>query len=120
MNVEELYNFCLTIKGAEESMPFGEDTVVMKVCGKVFILFGLESEPVMMIVKCSPENAEKLREQYDCVQPAYHMNKTLWNSIYLTGEMPDEEIKQWIQHSVDEVVKKLPKKIRKAYNDTIE
>ncbi|MFA6701289.1 MAG: MmcQ/YjbR family DNA-binding protein [Dysgonamonadaceae bacterium] len=120
MNVEELYNFCLTIKGAEESMPFGEDTVVMKVCGKVFILFGLESEPVMMMVKCSPENAEKLREQYNCVQPAYHMNKTHWNSIYLTGEMPDEEIKQWIQHSVVEVIKKLPKKIRQAYNDTIE
>ncbi|MEA5081420.1 MAG: MmcQ/YjbR family DNA-binding protein [Dysgonamonadaceae bacterium] len=119
MNVEELYEYCLSIKGAEDCMPFGEDTVVMKVCGKVFILFGLETEPLMMMVKCSPENVVILREQYNCVQPAYHMNKTHWNSIYMTGEMSDEEIKHWIKHSVEEVVKKLPKKIRQVYYDSI-
>jgi predicted DNA-binding protein (MmcQ/YjbR family) len=49
------------------------------------------------------------------VEPAYHFNKTYWNTIYLNREMTDEEVKKWILHSVDEVVKKLPKRVRDEY-----
>lgn len=120
MNVEELYNFCLTIPGAEATTPFDDVTVVMKVCGKMFALIPLDAPRLSVAVKCDPENALLLREKYLCVEPAFHMNKTHWNTIYITGEMPDEELRKWICHSVDEVIKKLPKIKQKEYYGTIE
>lgn len=115
MNVEELYNYCLTIKGAEASTPFDDVTLVLKVCGKMFALIPLDPERLCISLKCEPAKALQLRERYVCVEGAYHMNKTYWNTIYITGEMPDNELKQWIHHSVDEVMKKLSKKIQYEY-----
>jgi len=117
MDIEELRKYCLSVKGTKECFPFGEDTLVYKVMDKMFAYMGLEhrDEGFMICLKCDPEKAVVLREKYDCVKPGYHSNKKYWNSIYLEHDMPDDELKYWINHSVDEVIKKLPKKQQDAY-----
>jgi predicted DNA-binding protein (MmcQ/YjbR family) len=111
MNVESLREYCLSKKGTTESFPFDEDTLVFKVMGKMFCLVSL-SEPDSINLKCDPEKAVELREQYDCVQPGFHMNKKMWNTVYLDNSVSRKLICEWIDHSYDEVVKKLPKKVR--------
>lgn len=120
MNVEDLYNYCLSIPGAEATTPFDDVTLVMKVCGKIFALIPLDEDSLSVSIKCNPEIAVSLREKYSCVTAAWHMNKTYWNTIHITGEMSDNELKKWIQHSVDEVIKKLPKIKQKEYYGTVE
>lgn len=117
MNIEELREFCLSRKGATESFPFGEEVLVFKVMEKMFALLNLEpnAEGFMVIVKCDPEKAVDLREKYNSVLPGYHFNKKYWNSIYLEGDMDNDEIKFWIEHSIEEVIKKLPKKAQAEY-----
>ena len=115
MNVEELYDYCMSIPGVEPTFPFDETTLVLKLMGKMFALIPLEAEVKSISLKCDPEKAIALRQQYSFVQAAYHMHKKYWNSIELMGNMPDEELKMWIHHSIDEVVKKLPKKKQEEY-----
>jgi predicted DNA-binding protein (MmcQ/YjbR family) len=121
MNIEDVREYCLSIKGAEECFPFDETTLVFKVMGKMFAYMGLEkhNEYFMINLKCDPEKAIELREKYSCVIPGYHSNKKYWNSIYLEQEMPDDELKQWINHSVDEVIKNLSKKLQEEYSRLI-
>ncbi len=115
MNIEELREFCLSIKGATECLPFDEVSLVLKVCNKMFALIPTDETSVQIAVKCDPEKAMELREHFPCVMPAYHFNKKYWNTIVLNRDMCDDEVKSWINHSVDEVMKKLPKKIRDEY-----
>lgn len=117
MNIEEVREYCLSIKGAEECFPFDETTIVFKVMGKMFAYMGLErrDQGFMLNLKCDPEKAIELREKYKCVIPGYHSNKKYWNSIFVEQEMPNDEIKYWINHSVKEVIKKLPKKQQAEY-----
>lgn len=120
LNIEELFDYCLSIKGAEATTPFDEVTVVMKVMGKMFALIPTDVERFSISLKCNPEEAVRLRERYKCVEGAHHMNKTYWNTIYLDGEMMDSELKGWIHHSVDEVIKRLPKRLQQQYDETID
>ena len=122
MNIEELRIYCLSIKGAEECFPFDEDTLVFKVMNKMFAYTSLTptDEGFRVNLKCDPEKAIELREKYSSVIPGYHSNKKYWNTIYLDGDMHDDEINFWINHSVEEVIKKLPKKQREAYNTSEE
>jgi len=117
MNIEEIREYCLSIKGAEECFPFDETTMVFKVMGKMFAYMGLErrDDGFMINLKCDPEKAIELRERYEAVIPGYHSNKKYWNSVYFERGVPDEEVKEWIHHSVDEVIKKLPKKSQQEY-----
>ena len=115
MNVEQLHEYCLSIKGATSDFPFDDVSLVMKVLGKMFALISLDSPVLQIALKCNPEQAVELRERYTCVEPAWHFNKKYWNTIYLNRDMPDEEVKKWIHHSVDEVVKKLPKRVQEEY-----
>jgi predicted DNA-binding protein (MmcQ/YjbR family) len=115
MNIEQLYDFCSSLKGAAGSFPFDEVSLVMKVENKMFALIPLDEPEVQIAVKCDPQKAIELREHYACVTPAYHFNKKYWNTIYLNRDMLDEEVKAWIRHSIDEVIKKLPKNVRDAY-----
>ncbi|MDR1683378.1 MAG: MmcQ/YjbR family DNA-binding protein [Candidatus Symbiothrix sp.] len=117
MNLEQLHDFCLSIPGATESFPFDEVSLVMKVKNKMFALIPLDEAKVQIAVKCDPEAAIELREHYSAVVPAYHFNKKYWNTIYLNRDMRDEEVEKWIRHSVGEVIKKLPKKIRDEYHN---
>ena len=109
MNIEELFDYCMSIKGAEASTPFDEVTIVVKVMDKMFAMIPTDNEVCSVTLKCDPEKAINLRETYDCVEPAFHMNKIYWNTIWMDGSMPDSEIIEWINHSVVEVIKKLPK-----------
>ena len=110
MNIEELFDYCQSIQGAEVTTPFDEVTIVMKVMGKMFALIPTDGDRFSISLKCDPAKAIVLRDKYVCVEEAYHMNKIYWNTIYLDGDMPDDELRQWIDHSVREVIKKLPKK----------
>jgi predicted DNA-binding protein (MmcQ/YjbR family) len=115
MNIEELNDYCLSLKGAEASFPFDDVSLVIKVLGKMFALIPLDEIELQISLKCDPEKAIELRESYTCVKPAYHFNKKYWNTIYPNRDMGDEEVKCWIRHSVDEVLKKLPKRLQEEY-----
>lgn len=111
MNIEEFRDYCLSLKGVEEKFPFGENVLVFYVGGKMFCLTHVESFD-MINVKCDPDQAVILREQYPDVVPGYHMNKKHWNSINVNGSLPDKLIKQWIHDSYRLVIKGLPKKVQ--------
>ncbi len=111
MNIEELRSYCISKKGVSEDFPFDETTLVFKVMGKMFALTDLEGE-LSINLKCDPEKAVELRELYSCVLPGYHMSKKHWNTILVDGSVPDQLIRQWIDHSYALVVEKLTKKQR--------
>lgn len=111
MNIEELRDYCLTKPASTESFPFGEDTLVFKVGGKIFLLASLTTAN-RFNAKCDPEKAVELREQYTEVQPGFHMNKTHWNTVYMDGTLTSRQLCQIIDHSYDLVFKSLPKNIR--------
>ena len=92
-------------------MPFGDDTLVFKVGGKIFLLIGLQGSN-RFNVKCDPDLAIQLREQYSEVQPGFHMNKTHWNTVFMDGNLTSKQLLEMIDHSYQLIVKKLPKAIR--------
>jgi predicted DNA-binding protein (MmcQ/YjbR family) len=111
MNIEIFREYCLSLKGVTESFPFGEDTLVFKVMGKMFALTGLD-ESFRINLKCDPEKAIELRERYSAVIPGYHMSKKHWNTIIIDGSVPDEILFGWIDHSYNLIVESLPKKLK--------
>ena len=115
MNIEELREYCLSLKGVSDSFPFDDVSLVFKVLGKMFALIPIDSPELSIALKCDPEKAIELRERFPCVEPAYHFNKKYWNTVYLNRQMNDEEVKFWIRHSIDEVLKKLPKQTQREY-----
>lgn len=108
MDLESIRTFCLEKKAVTEGFPFGEEFLVFKVAGKMFLLLDL-SEGETMNVKCDPELAQELRADYEEVQPGYHMNKTHWNTVYLKGRLNDLQICEMINHSYELVVASLSK-----------
>ena len=111
MNIEELRNYCLGKKGVEETLPFGPETLVFKVMGKAFLLTGLENNPIQFNVKCEPEKAIVLRDQFECIQPGYHMNKKHWNTIVVDGTLSLKQLREHIDHSYDLVAASLTKSL---------
>lgn len=112
MNVEELRELCISKKGVTEGFPFDESTLVFKVMGKMFALVSLERLPPQCNLKCDPERAVELREEYDgSITPGYHMSKTHWNTLFLE-QLPSQLIKELIDHSYDLVVASLTKKLQ--------
>jgi predicted DNA-binding protein (MmcQ/YjbR family) len=109
MNLEQLRDFCLTQKGVTESLPFDNNTLVFKVLDKMFALVDINNFESIN-VKCEPEKAIALRETYLAVEAGYHMNKKHWNTIKINDDMPDKEIFNWVLHSYQLVVEKMPKK----------
>lgn len=117
MNIEELRDCCLQIKGAEECFPFDDTVLVFKVMTKMFAFLPLEPKDgdFFINLKCDPDLAIELREKYEGVQPGYHSSKKYWNSVYLNRDVPDSLIKELISHSVEEVINKLSKKQQSEY-----
>lgn len=109
MDIEALRDYCLNKPGATESFPFGEDTLVFKVDGKIFLLTSF-SDGGKFNVKCGPERAIDLRERYSEVQPGYHMNKKHWNTVEMNGRLTDRQLCEMIDHSYQLVAKKPNKK----------
>ena len=117
MNIEEYRDYCLAKPGTTEHTPFGPDTLVFKVMGKVYALTGLDSFEFINL-KCDPEYAVELREKYDgSIRPGYHMNKQQWNSVYTDGRVSDVLIKQLIDDSYNLIVDKLPKKLKEELKE---
>jgi predicted DNA-binding protein (MmcQ/YjbR family) len=119
LNIEELRDHCLAKPGVTEGFPFGEDTLVFKVGGKIFLITGLDQGD-RFNVKCDPELAVELRERYTEIQPGYHMNKKMWNTVFMTGSLTHKQLLDMIDHSYDLIVKSLPKKIRSEITGTSE
>ncbi|MDB5017888.1 MAG: MmcQ-like protein [Mucilaginibacter sp.] len=111
MNIEELRDYCLQKPGTTEGLPFGEDTLVFRVGDKIFLLIGITNAN-RFNVKCDPELAVELRERYSEVQPGYHMNKKLWNTVYMDGVLNKKQLHEMIDHSYRLVFESLPKKIQ--------
>jgi predicted DNA-binding protein (MmcQ/YjbR family) len=112
MNIEEVRGYCLSKKGAIESFPFGDTTLVVKVGDKIFALLSLDGPPSINL-KCDPVKALELREIYPFVIPGYHMNKKHWNTVILDGSLPNELMLSMLDDSYDLVFNSLPEKIRK-------
>ncbi|MDH6534336.1 MmcQ/YjbR family DNA-binding protein [Parabacteroides sp. 52] len=115
MNIEEVRDYCFTLKNTTECFPFDDVNLVFKVENKMYLLLPLDAEEPKITVKCDPDRVEELRERYQAVEPAFHFNKKYWNSICLNRDMPEAAIKSWIHHSYREVIAKLPKKTRETY-----
>lgn len=113
MNIEELRDYCLNKPGTTEGLPFGEQTLVFKVADKIFLLIGLD-DASSFNVKCDPDRAIELREQYSEVIPGYHMNKKHWNTVYLNGALKPAFLCELIDHSYKLVVDSLPKSRRES------
>lgn len=111
MHIEQFREFCLSLKGVTEEFPFGEETLVYKVMGKMFALTDITSFESVNL-KCDPEIAIELRERYDGVTPGYHMNKKHWNTVDMHAGISDKLIHSWIKDSYDLVVASLPKKVK--------
>ena len=114
MDIETFRNYCLSKKAATEGFPFGESTLVFKVMGKMYALVSLDN-PEYTNLKCDPEYALELREEYDGrIRPGWHMNKKHWNSVSLIDDLSYELIKSLVDHSYELVVKSLKKKDREV------
>lgn len=113
MNVESLRNYCLNKPGTKECFPFDEHTLVFKVKGKMFALIPLDKEMLSINLKCDPEYAVELRERYSEITPGYHMNKTHWNTVLITGQLPENLVYALIDHFYVLVVKSLLVRLRK-------
>ncbi|MDF2384241.1 MmcQ/YjbR family DNA-binding protein [Nostoc ellipsosporum NOK] len=101
MDIEVIRDYCLSKPGAVETLPFGPDTLVFKVNDKIFLLLPLDAEQPQFNVKCDPDLALELRENYHAVKPGFHMNKKHWNTIVIDGSVPAKLIKEWIDHSYE-------------------
>lgn len=117
MHIEQLRDFCIAKKGVTEHFPFDEVTLVFKVMNKMFALTGLdawEKGEHKVNLKCDPERALELRATYDGINPGWHMNKRLWNTVTInTTDVSDNLVFELINHSYDLVVQGLTKKAQK-------
>jgi len=115
MSIDDIREYCLAKAAVEETLPFGPDTLVFKVAGKMFLLTALDALEPSFNAKCDPEMVEELRDKYSCVLPGYHMNKKHWNTIMIDGSVSNKQLKTWIDDSYNLVVAGLSKKTREAF-----
>ena len=119
MNIEELREYCLSVKGSLECFPFDDTVLVFKIMDKMFAYIGLEPKDghLRVNLKCDPVRSEDLREHYAGVAHGVHTASNLWNAVDIDSDVPDELIRELIDHSVEEVLKKLPKKKQEEYRN---
>lgn len=116
--LDEFREYCLSKPGVTEDTPFGPDTLVFKVMNKMFAVTGIDKYEFVNL-KCAPERALELREQWPGIKPGWHMNKQHWNSVYVDGSVPDNLIKELTDHSYQLIVASLPKKVRDELNQLL-
>ena len=109
MNIEVIRDYCLSLPKVTEDFPFDDTTLVFRVADKIFAIIDLLKTD-SLVVKCNPQTAIELREKYEEIAGAYHMNKRYWNQINLAGNLSDRFIFQQIRHSYNEVIRKIPRK----------
>ncbi|GAB2498389.1 MmcQ/YjbR family DNA-binding protein [Algoriphagus taiwanensis] len=113
MTLSYFRDFCLGLPGVSEDTPFDANTLCFRVGGKIFAIADLEVWDFVNL-KCDPERAIELREQYPGITPGYHMNKKLWNSVSVEGSVPDSLIIELTRHSYELVRGSLPKSVREG------
>lgn len=119
MNIEDFRDYCLAKKGVEETFPFGEDTLVYKVAGKIFAITGLDSADFTVNLKADPENALQLRERYpDDIVPGFHMNKSHWNTVRFEGGLTDPFLLGLVDDSYQLILASLTKKKREEFENS--
>ena len=122
MNIEEFVAYCSSKKAVTEEFPFDNDTLVCKVGPKIFALVSLkkwEEGTPSVNLKCNPERAVILREQYEDIVPGYHMSKVHWNTVYINKGVNDALIKQLVDDSYALVLKSLTKKIQQEISELL-
>lgn len=114
MTIDSFRDYCLAKKGVTEGLPFGPDTLVFKVMGKMFALVALDEVPLRANLKCEPDRAIQLREEYDGqIIPGYHMNKQHWNTLVMDHRLDPKLILELVDHSYELVVSSLTGKLKK-------
>lgn len=120
MNIEDFRDYCLSLPGVAESMPwatgkneYNRGLLVFAVGGKWICAVHID-EFEFCLLKCPPEKAVELRGRYDGVRAGWHMNKRHWNSVFFDSDVPDGAIFEMVRLSYDTVVAKLPECIRKT------
>lgn len=111
MTLEDLQAYCARKPGVSWDTPFGPDVLVFRVVGKMFALAPINVFSTLNL-KCDPERAIDLRERYEGITPGYHMNKQHWNTVDVTGSVPEKLIHDLVDHSYELVRASLPKKVR--------
>jgi predicted DNA-binding protein (MmcQ/YjbR family) len=114
MRADALRELCLALSGSEETFPFGPETSVFKVAGKMFALSRLDADPLEVSLKCEPLLAEQLREAHPAVRPGYHLNKRHWNTVTIDGSLAERLIRDMIEDSYDLVVSRLSRARQRA------
>lgn len=114
MDIEQFREYCLSKKASSEDFPFGPENLVLRVGGKIFAITDLVSDRFTANLKCDPDRAVELREQYAEVQPGWHMNKKHWNTVDFEGSLDGKTLREMIDHSYEMVVKSLKKADREA------
>ncbi len=113
IDLGSIRDYCLKKVGKiTEGFPFDEEVLVFKVYGKIFLLTNINGIPLSVNLKCDAERAVELRERFSSITPAWHMNKKMWNTVEIDGTLKEKLVYELIDHSYDEVVKKLPKKVK--------
>ena len=107
MDLAAFREYCLSKAGALEETPFGPDTLVFKVGGKIFALASLDEIPARANLKCDPDLALELRDRYEQVTPGYHMNKKHWNTVAIDSGIPGNEVRKMVDHSYDLIAKRI-------------
>lgn len=111
MTLEEFRAHCTKKPGFSEDFPFGPETLVFRVAGKIFALMDADAFASVNL-KCDPERAIELRERYEGIVPGYHMNKQHWNTVSADGSVPGKLLLELADHSYQLVRDSLPKKLR--------
>ena len=114
MHLDELRDYCLAKKGAWEDQPFGPDALVFKVRKKMFAITNLERMPVGVGLKCDPNQAPLLRDQFEGVTTGPYLNGKHWNLVLLQSDVPADAIRRFVDASYALVVAGLTKKEREA------
>lgn len=118
MNLEELYEYCMSKKGTTEHFPFDDSVLVFKVGNKMYALSNIHEEIARVNLKCDPERALELREEHEEIIPGYHMSKKHWNTVIIgEGNLSKELILSLIDDSYDLIFQSLTKKVQQSIHE---
>lgn len=115
MNIEQVREYCLALPGVTEDSPYGPDMIVFRIERKIFLHLPLEYADPRISIKLPPEEGQELREKYETIRAAYHLNKRHWNDILIENTFPSDQILNWILKSYYLVLNSLPKGLREKY-----
>ena len=119
MTAHALRKLCLGFPGAGESFPFGPESSVFKVEGKLFAISALAASPLKVSLKCEPDLAEQLRAAHPAIAPGYHLNKRHWNTVTLDASVSDAMVRDMVEDSYDLIVAAMPRAVRARLGWTV-